>query len=58
MAENSWKRAWWWNQGADRILQTENQWDDMHEAKDYGNDYYFIRQLFEQNWTPQSTVID
>ncbi|KAL1872124.1 hypothetical protein Daus18300_004493 [Diaporthe australafricana] len=36
----------------------KDQWDDMHEAKDYGNDYYFIRQLFEQNWTPQSTIVD
>lgn len=37
---------------------TEDQWDDLHVAKDYGNDYYFIRQLFEQNWTPQSTTVD
>ncbi|KAI3393624.1 hypothetical protein diail_3889 [Diaporthe ilicicola] len=36
----------------------KDQWDDLHMAKDYGNDYYFIRQLFEQNWTPQSTVVD
>lgn len=39
-------------------FKTENQWDDLHVAKDYGNDYYFIRQLFEQNWTPQSTIVD
>lgn len=38
--------------------KTEDQWDDLHMAKDYGNDYYFIRQLFEQNWTPQSTTVD
>lgn len=38
--------------------KTEDQWDDLHVAKDYGNDYYFIRQLFEQNWTPQSTTVD
>ena len=38
--------------------KTEGQWDDLHVAKDYGNDYYFIRQLFEQNWTPQSTTVD
>ncbi|KAG6362157.1 hypothetical protein INS49_010386 [Diaporthe citri] len=36
----------------------KDQWDDLHMAKDYGNDYYFIRQLFEQNWTPQSTTVD
>ncbi|KAI7783038.1 hypothetical protein LA080_012633 [Diaporthe eres] len=36
----------------------KDQWDDLHMAKDYGNDYYFVRQLFEQNWTPQSTTVD
>ncbi|KAJ0100752.1 hypothetical protein J7T55_003960 [Diaporthe amygdali] len=42
----------------DYAREHKDEWDELHEAQDYGNDYYFIRQLFERNWMPQSTVID
>jgi hypothetical protein len=32
----------------------ENQWQELWDGKEYENDYYFVSQLFEQNWHPRS----
>ncbi|ROW11141.1 hypothetical protein VMCG_01172 [Cytospora schulzeri] len=34
------------------------QWDELRAAKEYGNDYYFLSQLYEQDWSPQPTIVD
>lgn len=33
---------------------TGRQWQDLWEVDDYENDYYFVSQLFEQNWQPRT----
>lgn len=34
------------------------QWDELRAAREYGNDYYFLSQLYEQDWSPQPTIVD
>ncbi|ROW18129.1 hypothetical protein VPNG_00090 [Cytospora leucostoma] len=34
------------------------QWEDLRAAREYGNDYYFLSQLYEQDWSPQPTIVD
>lgn len=42
------------------LVMTEHDWEYLRQSNnpdDYGNDYYFISQLFEQNWLPRDTTI-
>ncbi|KUI56559.1 hypothetical protein VP1G_03871 [Cytospora mali] len=36
----------------------KSQWEEFRAAKKYGNDYYFLSQLYEQDWSPQPTIVD
>lgn len=39
---------------------TGHNWEDLRHSNNpnvYGNDYYFISQLFEQDWLPRDTTI-
>ncbi|KAI1329626.1 hypothetical protein F5Y16DRAFT_91178 [Xylariaceae sp. FL0255] len=31
-------------------------WVQMRQANDYGNDLYYISQLYQENWEPQATI--
>ncbi|KAI0175655.1 hypothetical protein GGR52DRAFT_322585 [Hypoxylon sp. FL1284] len=31
-------------------------WEKIRQSGDYENDFYYISQLYETNWTPQSTI--
>jgi hypothetical protein len=31
-------------------------WTKLRESNDYENDFYYISQLFEENWMPQATI--
>ncbi|KAI1431146.1 hypothetical protein GGR50DRAFT_106078 [Xylaria sp. CBS 124048] len=37
------------------IERQKKSWAKLRESRDYENDFYYISQLFEENWTPQST---
>jgi hypothetical protein len=32
------------------------EWVELRDRGEYENDYFFVSQLFEQNWQPQSTI--
>ncbi|KAI0540779.1 hypothetical protein GGR58DRAFT_511497 [Xylaria digitata] len=38
------------------IEKHRKSWQKIRESHDYENDFYYISQLFEENWTPLSTI--
>jgi len=36
--------------------RAETEWEQLHRGEDFEDDYYFIGQLFEENWLPRYTV--
>ncbi|KAG9257811.1 uncharacterized protein F5Z01DRAFT_692675 [Emericellopsis atlantica] len=36
--------------------QSKHDWEKVRARGDYENDWYFVSQLFEENWQPQSTI--
>ncbi|XXG93968.1 hypothetical protein Hte_000218 [Hypoxylon texense] len=34
----------------------KKHWEKIRQSGDYENDFYYISQLFEENWAPQSTI--
>ncbi|KAK3328841.1 hypothetical protein B0H66DRAFT_571609 [Apodospora peruviana] len=34
--------------------QQKRQWEDMWKRDDYENEYFYVSQLFEQNWQPRT----
>lgn len=34
----------------------KQHWEKIRQSGDYENDFYYISQLYEENWTPQSTI--
>ncbi|KAI2619405.1 hypothetical protein GGS26DRAFT_584656 [Hypomontagnella submonticulosa] len=34
----------------------KKHWTKIRQTNDYENDFYYISQLFEEGWTPQSTI--
>lgn len=34
----------------------EPSWIQMRQTNDYGNDLYYISQLYQENWEPQATI--
>lgn len=35
---------------------TGTQWQKLHQDGSYEHDYYFVSQLFMENWEPRSTI--
>ncbi|KAI1760395.1 hypothetical protein GGR53DRAFT_89129 [Hypoxylon sp. FL1150] len=40
----------------DTAEKYKEHWDDIRRSGDYENDFYYISQLYEENWTPLSTI--
>ncbi|KAF2965893.1 hypothetical protein GQX73_g7651 [Xylaria multiplex] len=38
------------------IEKHRKSWQKIRESHDYENDFYYISQLFEENWMPSSTI--
>ncbi|KAI8623895.1 hypothetical protein F5Y19DRAFT_468238 [Xylariaceae sp. FL1651] len=38
------------------VERYRKSWTKMRQSNDYENDFYYISQLFEENWMPQSTI--
>ncbi|KAI1142703.1 hypothetical protein F5Y05DRAFT_127805 [Hypoxylon sp. FL0543] len=38
------------------VEKYKKHWAKIRQSDDYENDFYYISQLFEKNWTPQSTI--
>ncbi|KAI1447687.1 hypothetical protein F5Y02DRAFT_351050 [Annulohypoxylon stygium] len=38
------------------IEKYKKHWAKIRQTDDYENDFYYISQLYEENWTPQSTI--
>ncbi|KAI1173874.1 hypothetical protein F4777DRAFT_420073 [Nemania sp. FL0916] len=38
------------------VEKSRKSWAKLRENKDYENDFYYISQLYEENWTPQPTI--
>ncbi|KAI1504438.1 hypothetical protein F5X99DRAFT_40880 [Biscogniauxia marginata] len=38
------------------IENHKKQWAKIRQSNDYENDFYYISQLFEENWLPQPTI--
>ncbi|KAI1094938.1 hypothetical protein F5B19DRAFT_489837 [Rostrohypoxylon terebratum] len=38
------------------IEKYKKYWAKIRQTDDYENDFYYISQLYEENWTPQSTI--
>jgi len=32
----------------------DRQWEDIWHEEEYENEYYYVSQLFEQNWQPRT----
>ncbi|KAI1814466.1 hypothetical protein GGS20DRAFT_576820 [Poronia punctata] len=38
------------------VQRHRKSWAKLRQSNDYENDFYYISQLFEENWMPQSTI--
>ncbi|OTA92067.1 hypothetical protein M434DRAFT_75196 [Hypoxylon sp. CO27-5] len=38
------------------VEKYKKHWAKIRQNNDYENDFYYVSQLFEENWTPQSTI--
>ncbi|KAI1127716.1 hypothetical protein F5Y10DRAFT_242228 [Nemania abortiva] len=38
------------------VEKSRKSWAKLRESNDYENDFYFISQLYEENWMPQPTI--
>ncbi|KAI1461644.1 hypothetical protein F4805DRAFT_240428 [Annulohypoxylon moriforme] len=38
------------------IEKYKKHWAKIRQTDDYENDFYYISQMYEENWTPQSTI--
>jgi hypothetical protein len=38
------------------VERHRRSWTKLRESNDYENDFYFISQLYEENWMPQPTI--
>ncbi|KAI0890616.1 uncharacterized protein GGS22DRAFT_15894 [Annulohypoxylon maeteangense] len=38
------------------IEKYKRHWAKIRQTEDYENDFYYISQMYEENWTPQSTI--
>ncbi|KAI2470016.1 hypothetical protein F4781DRAFT_197726 [Annulohypoxylon bovei var. microspora] len=38
------------------IERYKKHWAKIRQTDDYENDFYYISQMYEENWTPQSTI--
>jgi hypothetical protein len=36
--------------------RTEHDWENIRKESAYENDYFFVSQLFEENWQPPRSV--
>jgi hypothetical protein len=37
-------------------IATEAHWEELWQAAEYENEYYYVSQLYEQNWQPRMMV--
>jgi hypothetical protein len=43
--------------GADvELCVSASQWEELRKAAAYEHDYFFVSQLFENNWQPRTTI--
>ncbi|KAI1083307.1 hypothetical protein F5B20DRAFT_455693 [Whalleya microplaca] len=38
------------------VEKQKKHWEKVRQSNDYENDFYYISQLYEENWMPQSTI--
>ncbi|KAK8138442.1 hypothetical protein PG984_001822 [Apiospora sp. TS-2023a] len=38
------------------VKDQEQHWDDVRRREDYEDDFYFISQLYEENWAPRTLI--
>ncbi|KAI1101102.1 hypothetical protein F4804DRAFT_23030 [Jackrogersella minutella] len=38
------------------VEKYKKHWTKIRQTDDYENDFYYVSQLYEDNWTPQSTI--
>ncbi|KAK7907869.1 hypothetical protein PG985_015172 [Apiospora marii] len=38
------------------VKDQEKHWDDVRQREDYEDDFYFISQLYEENWAPRTLI--
>ncbi|KAI0120288.1 hypothetical protein F4776DRAFT_655877 [Hypoxylon sp. NC0597] len=38
------------------VEKYKKHWAKIRQTDDYENDFYYVSQLYEENWTPQSTI--
>jgi hypothetical protein len=40
-----------------RLTIIANSWKLLREKQDYAHDYYFVSQLYEEEWKPRISII-